>query len=309
MTWQFALTGLLVGILVGLTGMGGGSLMTPILVFGLGFSPTMAIGTDIAHGAIFKSVGAVRQRTLGNVKARLSGWMFLGSAPMSLAGVAVATLLERRYGDSVESTGAKVLGAALLLGGLGLLAKTLFVGDTVRVDSLRLTNRDRLVAFAIGFFGGFIVGLTSVGSGVFFGLTMLLAFPLKSAKIVGTDIFHAAALLWVAGLGHFVAGNVDLSAVGWLLLGSIPGVLIGSQFTIKVPDRALRGILAAVLVLSGLKLVDVPGSTVIVVVALCGGLAAGIAILAVQLVRRRKADRLAVPDPAPPGLRLGTGED
>lgn len=308
MTWQFALTGLLVGILVGLTGMGGGSLMTPILVFGLGFSPTMAIGTDIAHGAIFKSVGAIRQRTLGNVKARLSGWMLLGSAPMSLAGVAVATLLERRYGDSVESTGAKVLGAALLLGGLGLLAKTLFVGGSVRVDSFRLTNRDRLVAFAIGLFGGFIVGLTSVGSGVFFGLTMLLAFPLKSAKVVGTDIFHAAALLWVAGLGHFAAGNVDLSAVGWLLLGSIPGVLIGSQFTIKVPDRALRGILAGVLVLSGLKLVDVPGSTVIVVVALCGGFAAGIAILAVQLLRRRRAGRLPVPEPAAV-LRLETGED
>lgn len=309
MTWQFALTGLLVGILVGLTGMGGGSLMTPILVFGLGFSPTMAIGTDIAHGAIFKSVGAIRQRTLGNVKARLSGWMLLGSAPMSLAGVAVATLLERRYGDSVESTGAKVLGAALLLGGLGLLAKTLFVGETVRVDSFRLTSRDRLVAFAIGLFGGFIVGLTSVGSGVFFGLTMLLAFPLKSAKVVGTDIFHAAALLWVAGLGHFAAGNVDLSAVGWLLLGSIPGVLIGSQFTIKVPDRALRGILAGVLVLSGLKLVDVPGSTVIVVVAVCGGFAAGIAILGVQLLRRRRAGRLAVSEPAPAVLRLETGED
>jgi uncharacterized membrane protein YfcA len=309
MTWQFALTGLFVGILVGLTGMGGGSLMTPILVFALGFSPTMAIGTDIAHGAIFKSVGAIRQRTLGNVKARLSGWMLLGSAPMSLAGVAVATLLERRYGDSVESTGAKVLGAALLLGGLGLLAKTLFVGDTVRVDSFRLTNRDRVVAFAIGFFGGFIVGLTSVGSGVFFGLTMLLAFPLKSAKVVGTDIFHAAALLWVAGLGHFVAGNVDLSAVGWLLIGSIPGVLIGSQFTIKVPDRALRGILSGVLVLSGIKLLDVPGSTVIVVVALCGGFVAGLVILAIEFVRRRRADRIAVAEPAPAVLRLETGEE
>lgn len=302
MTWQFALTGLLVGILVGLTGMGGGSLMTPILVFGLGFSPTMAIGTDIAHGAIFKSVGAIRQRTLGNVKARLSGWMFLGSAPMSLAGVAVATLLERRYGDSVESTGAKVLGGALLLGGLGLLAKTLFDGNTVRVDSFRLTTRDRVVAFAIGFFGGFIVGLTSVGSGVFFGLTMLLAFPLKSAKVVGTDIFHAAALLWVAGLGHFVAGNVDLSAVGWLLLGSIPGVLIGSQFTIKVPDRALRGVLATVLVISGLKLLDVPGSTVIVIVALCGGLAVGVAIVVAQLVRRRRAAPVSDPSPALVGL-------
>lgn len=296
MTWQFALTGLLVGILVGLTGMGGGSLMTPILVFGLGFSPAMAIGTDIAHGAIFKSVGAIRQRTLGNVKARLSGWMFLGSAPMSLAGVAVATLLERRYGDSVESTGAKVLGGALLLGGLGLLAKTLFDGNTVRVDSFRLTTRDRIVAFGIGFFGGFIVGLTSVGSGVFFGLTMLLAFPLKSAKVVGTDIFHAAALLWVAGLGHFVAGNVDLSAVGWLLLGSIPGVLIGSHFTIRVPDRVLRAVLAGVLVLSGLKLLDVPGSTVIVIVAVCGGFAVGVAALVTQLLRRRRAG--PVPEPA-----------
>lgn len=293
MTWQFALTGLLVGILVGLTGMGGGSLMTPILVFGLGFSPTMAIGTDIAHGAIFKSVGAIRQRTLGNVKARLSGWMFLGSAPMSLAGVAVATMLERRYGDSVESTGAKVLGGALLLGGLGLLAKTLFDGNAVRVDSFRLTTRDRIVAFAIGFFGGFIVGLTSVGSGVFFGLTMLLAFPLKSAKVVGTDIFHAAALLWVAGLGHFVAGNVDLSAVGWLLLGSIPGVLIGSHFTIRVPDRALRALLSGVLVLSGLKLLNVPGSTVIVIVAVCGGFAVGVTVLVAQLLRRRRAGPVA----------------
>lgn len=308
MTWQFALTGLLVGILVGLTGMGGGSLMTPILVFGLGFSPTLAIGTDIAHGAIFKSVGAIRQRTLGNVKARLSGWMFLGSAPMSLAGVAVATLLERRYGSSVESTGAKVLGAALLLGGIGLLAKTLFAGNAPRVDSFRLTARDRIVAFAIGFFGGFVVGLTSVGSGVFFGLTMLLVFPLKSAKVVGTDIFHAAALLWVAGLGHFVAGNVDLSAVGWLLLGSIPGVLIGSQFTLKVPDRALRGVLAGVLVLSGLKLLDVPGSSVIVIVALGGALAVGVAILVAQLVRRRKADPVAEPAAGPvpePALLVG----
>ncbi len=305
MTWQFALTGLLVGILVGLTGMGGGSLMTPILVFVLGFSPTAAIGTDILHGAIFKSVGAVRQRSLGNVKARLSGWMLLGSAPMSLLGVALATLLARRYGDSVESVGGMVLGVALLCGGLGLLAKMIFVKDGIRTDSIRLTRRDRIVAFLIGFIGGFIVGLTSVGSGVFFGLTMLLAFQLKSAKVVGTDIFHAAVLLWVAGIGHFVAGNVDLGAVGWLLVGSIPGVLIGSQFTVKVPEAALRAILAAVLVLSGLKLVDVPGSTVIVIVALCAGLVAGVVIGLVsltRLVRRRRAERRE------PGLAvLGVG--
>src|SRR5688500_13904356 len=245
--------------------MGGGSLMTPVLVLGFGFSPAYAIGTDILHGAIFKSVGAVRQRTLGHVKARLSGWMFLGSAPMSLAGVALATWIEHNYGGDVEALGGKVLGIALLAGGIGLVAKS-FVAPRTGEELKHLSNRDRIVAFAIGFFGGFIVGLTSVGSGVFFALTMLLAFPLRSAKVVGTDIFHAAALLWVAGIGHFVAGNVDLRAVGWLLIGSIPGILIGSQFTVKLPERAFRGLLATVLVVVGLRLLEVPGSSIIVIV-------------------------------------------
>ena len=106
--------------------------MTPILVLLLGFSPTVAIGTDIAHGAIFKTVGAIRHRGLGNVHARLSGWMFLGSAPASLLGVALATSLEHRYGDSVDSVSAKVLGAALLFGSVGLFAKTLVGRSTFR---------------------------------------------------------------------------------------------------------------------------------------------------------------------------------
>ena len=289
MTWEFVLTGLLVGILVGLTGMGGGSLMTPALVFLFGFNPATAIGTDILHGAIFKSVGAVRQRSLGNVKAQLSGWMFLGSAPMSLAGVGVATLLERRYGSGVDSVGGKVLGAALVLGGTGLLAKSLLRRDRIYNDAFTLTARDRLVAFGIGFFGGFIVGLTSVGSGVFFGLTLLLAFPLRSAKVVGTDIFHAAALLWVAGIGHFVAGNVDLGAVGWLLVGSIPGVLIGSHFTVRVPEPALRITLACVLVLSGYKLLDGPGSDELLI-AVLGAAALGAVVYGItRLLARRPA--------------------
>ena len=272
MTWEFALTGLLIGVLVGITGMGGGSLMTPILVLFLGFNPTTAIGTDILHGAIFKTVGAWRQRRLGNVKARLSGWMFLGSAPMSLAGVALATWIEDRYGDEVESVGGKILGAALLLGGAGLLAKTFVFRDKAeRVDGIRLTRRDRGVAVAIGFFGGFVVGLTSVGSGVFFGLTLLLAFPLRSAKVVGTDIFHAAALLWVAGAGHLAAGNVDLGAVGWLLVGSIPGILVGSQLTVRIPDRSFRGVLSATLAVSGVKLLDFPGSTQLAIAFLVAG--------------------------------------
>ena len=139
----------------------------------------------------------------------------------------------------------------------------------------------------IGFFGGFIVGLTSVGSGVFFGLTMLLAFQLKSAKVVGTDIFHAAALLWVAGVAHWAAGNVDLGAVGWLLVGSIPGVLIGSQFTVRVPESLLRMMLALVLTLSGLQLVGFPGSSIVVPVLLVLGLG-GLAVFAFVTRRPRK---------------------
>jgi uncharacterized protein len=268
MTWQFVLTGLLVGTLVGMTGMGGGSLMTPILVIVWGVNPTVAIGSDIAHGAIFKTVGAVQHRRMGNVRAQLAGWMLLGSAPMSLFGVWLADWVQRRYGGGIESVSAQVLGGALLFGCVGLLAKTLARAKAVEDDDFALSGRDRIAAVLIGFFGGFIVGLTSVGSGVFFGLTMLVLFPLRARKVVGTDIFHAAALLYVAGLGHWVAGNVDMGVVGWLLLGSIPGVLLGGRLTLSIPDRPLRLVLATILGLAGLKLIDVPGAGVIVVVAL-----------------------------------------
>src|SRR5919109_4002256 len=123
MTWELSVTGLFIGLLVGITGMGGGSLMTPILILVFGFKPTLAVGTDILHGAVFKTFGAARHRRLGTVHARLTFWMLLGSAPTSLAGVAVADWIERRYGDGVESVQAKVLGAALILGGLGFLLK------------------------------------------------------------------------------------------------------------------------------------------------------------------------------------------
>ena len=272
MTWQFTLAGLLIGTLVGMTGMGGGSLMTPVLVILFGVNPTVAIGTDIAHGAIFKTVGAVQHRRMGNVRAQLAGWMLLGSAPMSLVGVWLANWLNDRYGDDLESVMAQVLGAALLFGCAGLLAKTFIKAKELEEDEgFTLSVRDKIAAFVIGFFGGFIVGLTSVGSGVFFGLTLLVLFPLRAHKVVGTDIFHAAALLYVAGVGHWVSGNVDLSIVGWLLLGSIPGVLLGGHLTLSIPEQPLRLLLAAVLGLAGIKLLDVPGAGVIVVVALAAG--------------------------------------
>nr|MBA3382898.1 sulfite exporter TauE/SafE family protein [Actinomycetota bacterium] len=125
MDWKFTVVGLLTGLLVGMTGMGGGSLMTPILVFLFGIPPTTAIGTDIAHGAAFKTVGAVQHRRMGNVRARLAGWMLIGSAPTSLLGVWSAVQITDRYGDGVEDVMAKVLGAALLFGTAGLIAKSL----------------------------------------------------------------------------------------------------------------------------------------------------------------------------------------
>jgi uncharacterized membrane protein YfcA len=265
---RLALAGLLIGILVGMTGMGGGSLMTPILIFLFNFNPAVAIGTDILHGAVFKSLGAVRHRRLGTVKARLGSWMLLGSAPMSLLGVWAATFLTDRYGDSVDSVQGKVLGTMLIVGAVGFLLKAFARSSSGGAGLGALTRRDRTVAIAIGAVGGFVVGLTSVGSGTLFALAMLLAFPLAARNIVGTDIFHAAALLWVAGFGHLVAGNVDLGAIGWLLLGSVPGVLIGSQVSVGLPEKALRLALAGALALSGLKLLDAPHSSLIVVVAL-----------------------------------------
>src|SRR3989304_5280602 len=121
MAWKPSLAGLLIGLLVGLTGMGGGSLMTPLLVLVFGFNPTTAIGTDILHGAAFKTVGAFRHRRVKNVYTRLSGWMFITSAPMSLVGVGIATWIKERYGDSSESVAAQVLGVALIVGGVGLV--------------------------------------------------------------------------------------------------------------------------------------------------------------------------------------------
>src|SRR4051795_3493814 len=277
MTWQFTLTGLLIGVLVGLTGMGGGSLMTPILVIVFGFKPTYAVGTDIVHGAIFKTFGAIRHRRLGTVHGHLTLWMFLGSGPLSLAGVGVATLIKHHYGDSAQSIESYAVGAALVAGGIGFLAKS-FIKRGVKPDDrpFILSRRDKIIAVIIGAVFGFVVGLTSVGSGTFFGLIMVLVYPLTMSKIVGTDIFHAAALLWVAGIGHAIIGDVDWHAVLFLLSGSIPGILFSSRFTVSVPQTTIRLGLGGILIISGLKLVNFPAAQWI----LLGGLIAlGIGLL------------------------------
>jgi uncharacterized membrane protein YfcA len=267
----------------------------------------VAIGTDIAHGAIFKSVGAIRHRRLGNVQARLSAWMLLGSSPASVFGVWVSTWLAHRYGDSVNSLSARILGGALIFGCVGLAAKTCLHPKGVPDAPFVLARRDRVAAVLIGLVGGVVVGLTSVGTGVFFGLSMLVLFPLRARKVLGTDIFHAAALLYVAGVGHFIAGNVDIGAVGWLLIGSIPGILIGSQLSVSVPDRPLRGALATVLGLSGLALLNVPGSTTAIVLVLASGMTALLVFIAQQNWQRWRARQR--PSFREPGYRRALAAD
>ena len=282
MTWEFSLGGLLIGVLVGMTGMGGGSLMTPMLILLFGFNPKTAVGTDILHGAVFKSFGAFHHRKLGNVHVPLAMWMLLGSAPLSLVGVQIAS----SFSTATQSSMGKVVGGALILGGLGFAIKTFVRGTTADVK-FDLTRRDKLFAVAIGASCGFVVGLTSVGSGTFFGLAMLLLYPLTAQRIVGTDMLHAALLLWVAGAGHLLHGNVDLHAMAWLLVGSIPGVLVGSHLSIKVPERALRIAFAFVLILSGIKLVELPAATTIIAVSSSVAILA-LLVRAVMLLRSRR---------------------
>jgi uncharacterized membrane protein YfcA len=179
--------------------------------------------------------------------------MLVGSAPASLCGVAVSAWLRDHYGDNSGVT-REILGVALIAGGFGVAAKMLVRRREPVPADFRLTRRTRVTAVAIGLAGGFVVGLTSIGTGVFFGLAMLIAFRLPASKVVGTDLFQAAALLWVAGAGHLAVGNVSPATVGWLLVGSIPGVVVGSRVSVLLPERSLRVLLTGTLIASGVVL-------------------------------------------------------
>jgi uncharacterized protein len=289
-TWQFILVGLGLGLIVGLTGVGGGSLMTPILIIFFNFAPSKAVGTDIFHSAIFKSFGAWRHRRLGTVHGHLALWLFAGSGPMAIAGVIISWKLQTQIANA-ESILKYAIGVALILGGLGFLAKS-FIKRGIQPSEAPfvLARRDKLIALATGAVFGFIVGLTSVGSGTYFGLVMVFAFPLTMSKIVGTDIYHAAALLWVAGIGHSIIGDVDYHAVFWLLIGSVPGILISSRWTVSVPQNTIRLGLGGILMITGINLLDQSKSIPSWVYALLlAGLAAGVAIYTWAVMRGSRA--------------------
>src|SRR5918992_1555659 len=245
--------GLGVGVLVGLTGIGGGSLMTPLLILVAGQPPIVAIGTDLAYGAVTKTVGGWRVFRAGHVDMRLSMWLAAGSMPGSLVGVWAVDRLHDAHGDSFDSVLLGAVAGALLLVALGILIRALFMPSVIAQerDTADLSGRRRAATVAIGAVLGFILGLTSVGSGALIGLVLILFFKLTPRRVVGTDVFHAAVLLWTAGIAHWIGGEGGLALVGHILIGSPAGVLLGGLLAVRAPQAFLRRALAVVLIASG----------------------------------------------------------
>jgi uncharacterized protein len=247
-----------VGILVGTTGIGGGSLMTPILILIFGFQPTTAIGTDLAYGAVTKTVGGFRHWRQKTVDFGLSTWMAFGSVPAAVGGVAVLKVLEDHFGKtSFDDTLLIAVAGALLLTGLVILARLLLPssGKGER-HTTPLERRHKVAAVTLGASVGFVLGITSAGSGSLIAVGLIMLFRLTPQRVVGTDVFHAAILLWAAALAHVVAGNVDFGLAGTILIGSIPGVWVGAGLAVRLPVGVMRATLACVLVGAGLALLQ-----------------------------------------------------
>lgn len=254
---RLALVGVVVGTLVGLTGMGGGALMTPILVL-LGLPPTTAIGTDLAHAAITKTLGALRHRQLGNVDLPIAGWLAVGSVPASVVGVLIVDRLQRQLGDDAQGVIRTALAVAVIAAGVVTVLRAAgLLAAPVIEERPPLTGRTRALTIVAGAVVGLIVGITSVGSGTLCAVVLLYLFRLPASRIVGTDIAHAALLVFTAAAAHaLITHTVEPGTVGWLLVGSLPGTLIGAQMTLGASDRAIRIAMAIVLVAAGIALLS-----------------------------------------------------
>ncbi len=260
-----AVFGLGVGLLVGLTGMGGGSLMTPLLILAFGVKPVTAVGTDLAYGAITKTVGGWRHVRLRTVDFGISAWMACGSVPAAVAGVYVLDLLEHRLGGKAfDDTVLVAVAGALVVTGVATLAKALVFPSSIEHerDSVPPTRSNKVGAALVGAVVGFVLGVTSAGSGALIAVALILLFRMTPRRVVGTDVFHAAILLWAAALAHLVAGNIDYVLAGNILIGSVPGVWIGSHLSTRVPVASLRLTLGVVLLGSGLGLLSKAGANI-----------------------------------------------
>ena len=279
-----------VGILIGLTGVGGGSLMTPLLLITGGYSPVVAIGTDLAYGAITKTVGGWRHLNAGHVDLRLSWFLAAGSVPGSILGVITINWLNAEYGEDFEPYLLGAVAVALMFASTAILYRALFRPGLVAKerDAALLQRRiSKVGTIAIGATLGFVLGLTSVGSGALIGLVLILLYKLTPRRVVGTDVFHAAVLLWTAGLAHFVSGNVDLGLMGTILIGSLPGVWIGTALVPYVPVVGLRYTLGIILAAASLGVLTKAGVELHPGVIV--GIPAGLAIFAWLMHRRHPA--------------------
>ena len=248
------LFGLGIGVLVGMTGMGGGSLMTPLLILIFGIQPTTAIGTDIVYSAITKTVGGWRHFRMGTVNMELVKWLSFGSVPAAVTGVALVSVLADHVGeDRLDALVYAVLGGTLLMVGIITLSRALILRKLIdERDRFEVEKRHKVAAIAIGATTGFVIGITSAGSGTVIAILLIAVYRLAPKKVVGTDVFHAAILLWAAGLAHIVGGNVDFGLAANILVGSIPGVIVGSALSDKAPQGFIRTALGLVLIGSGI---------------------------------------------------------
>ena len=256
-----ALFGLLVGFLVGLTGLGGGSLMTPFLL-SIGVPAPTAIGTDLVYATLTKLTGSVQHYRQRSVNLQVALFLGLGSIPASLLGVGTLELIERSFdAETVRNIMVTIIAATLVLVGASLIFRAFIPGmpqqrsgKKVWDGVSKMTRRRRRYTIVFGAMGGYLVGLTSIGSGSIMAIILLLLYPLAPATVVGTDIAHATVLSLVTGLAHTAGGNVDFELAGTLLLGSIPGVLIGSWVAPWLPGKPLRIILATMLIFVDMRL-------------------------------------------------------
>jgi uncharacterized membrane protein YfcA len=263
--WLLVLGGLGVGAVVGLTGMGGGALMTPMLVIFFGVDPVTAVSSDLVVSLVMKPFGAGVHAKAGTVNYQLVKWLCIGSVPSAFAGVLV---LNGLGGDDVAAAVKQYLGIALVVAAASMIVRNQISrrrGRLVGIDGAQHALHVRpLPTVAIGVFGGLIVGMTSVGSGSLIIVFLLLLYPtLAAGQLVGTDLVQAVPLVGAAALGHLFFGDISFAIAGALMLGAIPGVILGARVSSKAPDAVIRPILVVVLVASGAKLLEAPNAWIL----------------------------------------------
>jgi uncharacterized membrane protein YfcA len=284
-----------IGAMVGMTGMGGGTLMTPLLIFFFGIKPVTAIGTDIFYAAVTKTVGGWRHLRMGTVNMGLALWLAAGSVPAAVTGVWAITVLQSKVGEErLDSIVYALLGGTLLMDGIITLARALILSKLVEErDDFELKRRHKVAAVAIGATTGFVIGITSAGSGTVIAILLIAVYRLMPRKVVGTDVFHAAILLWAAGIAHWVGGNVDFMLAGNILLGSVPGVIVGAHFAARAPLGFLRTALGVVLIASGLVTVQKGDPLVWPIAAAVAGIGLGLLIWFPRWWNQRREQREA----------------